>query len=99
MFALGREYCFFLAGQSELMYQRSDNLGIGSLLVLIRKQTEKMIATHGSCRSVAGVLETIGNLLVELVAVGDDDYTRIIGHILQYPLCQPDHHKTLSGTL
>ena len=85
---------------AKLVNQRSDEPR-GRIVQLAQKVT----ATGGVIEGIrlisieqAAVTETVGDLFVQFVSVGDNDYAGILDVLLN-PLGQPDHCEGLAGAL
>ena len=62
------------------------------------ERLDEIIAAHGLVGLLSGFSESVGDLLVKFVAVGDDDDAGIL-LILANPLRKPHHHQRLAGSL
>ena len=60
---------------------------------------DELLAVAHAQHLLLGVLESRLYLLVQFVAVSDDDHARIVADILSDPLCQPHHDETLARAL
>ena len=62
------------------------------------ERCDQIITALGMVRRLPGLLESVRDLLVEFVAVGDDNNPRVIAMFAD-PLCKPHHHQRLARSL
>ena len=95
----GRESGSLLPCDAEFVDERANHIWIGTLRLGVGQHAQQVLSACCVHCLDACIFETIVYLQVELVAVGDDDHTRIVGHILDDPLGEPHHHQALACSL
>ena len=80
-------------GCAELVHQRTQQARLG-----LAQQRQQVAAAAGARDRLAGFHEYAFNLLVQLVAVGDDGHAAI-RQVFQYPFGQQHHHNAFAAAL